>query len=108
VRKRADTRRNERTLLDAAAAAFVESGTIYRHVPRHADLAIAVFCHQVEDCVEARSALCEHHSRYVALHMRVDAFVDCLVTTQIDPGVDAYGFLRAVGDLRSGADGDDR
>src|SRR5690606_17440182 len=64
-RKRADARRNEQTLLDAAAAAFVESGagvpvrdiaaragvgvgTIYRHFPTRADLIVAVYRHQVE------------------------------------------------------------
>ena len=73
-RKRADARRNEKTLLDAAAAAFVTSGvdapvrdiaakagvgigTIYRHFPTRADLIIAVYRHQVEACAEAGPAL---------------------------------------------------
>src|SRR4029078_11267273 len=73
-RKRADARRNERTLLDAAAAVFVTSGveapvrdiaaragvgmgTIYRHFPTRADLVIAVYRHQVEACAEAGPAL---------------------------------------------------
>jgi AcrR family transcriptional regulator len=60
--KRADARRNETTLLDAAAAIFVTSGvdapvrdiaakagvgtgTIYRHFPTRADLIIAVYRH---------------------------------------------------------------
>ena len=64
-RKRADARRNEAALLDAAAATFVESGvnvpvrdiaaragvgvgTIYRHFPTRADLIVAVYQHQVE------------------------------------------------------------
>ena len=58
-RKRADARRNEKALLDAAAAAFIASGvdvpvrdiaakagvgvgTIYRHFPTRADLIVAV------------------------------------------------------------------
>ncbi|NUT12483.1 MAG: helix-turn-helix transcriptional regulator, partial [Nonomuraea sp.] len=66
-RKRADAQRNERMLLDAAAAVFVTSGveapvrdiaaragvgvaTIYRHFPTRADLIIAVYRHQVEAC----------------------------------------------------------
>ena len=73
-RKRADARRNEATLLDAAAAAFVASGvdvpvrdiaaragvgvgTIYRHFPTRADLIVAVYRHQVEACAEAGPAL---------------------------------------------------
>src|SRR4028119_2185365 len=73
-RKRADARRNEASLLDAAAAAFVESGvdvpvreiakragvgigTIYRHFPTRADLIVAVYRHQVEACAEAADAL---------------------------------------------------
>ena len=72
--KRADARRNEKTLLDAAAAVFVKSGvdapvrdiaaqagvgmgTIYRHFPTRADLVIAVYRHQVDACAEAGSAL---------------------------------------------------
>lgn len=68
-RKRADARRNEATLLDAAAAAFVESGvnvpvreiaaragvgigTIYRHFPTRADLIVAVYRYQVEACAK--------------------------------------------------------
>ena len=73
-RKRADARRNEATLLDAAAAVFVESGvnapvrdiaaragvgvgTIYRHFPTRADLIVAVYRHQVEACAEAGPVL---------------------------------------------------
>src|ERR1700749_4333194 len=68
--KRADARRNEQALLDAAAAVFVRSGvdapvrdiaaaagvgmgTIYRHFPTRADLIIAVYRHQVEACAAA-------------------------------------------------------
>src|SRR6185369_1264821 len=73
-RKRADARRNEETLLEAAAAAFVADGvdapvrdiaaragvgvgTIYRHFPTRADLIVAVYRHQVEACAEAGPAL---------------------------------------------------
>ena len=72
--KRADARRNEQALLDAAAAVFVRAGvdapvrdiaaaagvgmgTIYRHFPTRADLIIAVYRHQVEACAEAGPAL---------------------------------------------------
>lgn len=59
LRQRADARRNEKALLEAAAAVFVASGvdaparqiaakagvgmgTIYRHFPTRADLVVAV------------------------------------------------------------------
>ncbi len=98
ARKRADARRNEQTLLEAAAAVFVASGvdapvreiaaragvgmgTIYRHFPTRADLIVAVYRHQVEACAEAGPALlasCD--SPYGALVEWIDLFVDFLVT----------------------------
>ena len=96
--KRADARRNEAALLDAAAAAFVASGvdapvrdiavragvgvgTIYRHFPTRADLVVAVYRHQVEACVQAGPALlAESDTAYLALTRWVDLFVDFLVT----------------------------
>ena len=97
-RKRADARRNEQTLLEAAAAVFVESGveapvrdiavragvgmgTIYRHFPTRADLVVAVYRHQVEACAEAGPVLlASGDSPYAALRQWVDLFVDFLVT----------------------------
>jgi AcrR family transcriptional regulator len=97
-RKRADARRNEQTLLAAAAAVFVVSGveapvrdiaakagvgmgTIYRHFPTRADLVIAVYRHQVEACAEAGPALLASSSTpHVALTQWVDLFVDFLIT----------------------------
>lgn len=164
-RKRADARRNERALLDAAAASFVESGvdapvrsiaaragvgmgTIYRHFPTRADLVIAVYRHQVEACADAGPALLAEHTPFVALTKWVDLFVDFLVTKhglaealqsgdarfdalhayflerllpvgtellerseaagEIRGDVDAYGFLRAIGNLCMGGGGDPR
>jgi len=96
--KRADARRNEKTLLDAAAAVFVASGvdapvrdiaakagvglgTIYRHFPTRADLVIAVYRHQVEACAEAGPALlASSGTPYAALAQWIDLFVDFLVT----------------------------
>ncbi|MEU4447549.1 TetR family transcriptional regulator [Actinosynnema sp. NPDC050801] len=96
--KRADARRNEESLLDAAAAVFVASGveapvrdiaaaagvgtaTIYRHFPTRADLIIAVYRHQVEACAEAGPALlADGPSPYAALGRWIDLFVDFLVT----------------------------
>ncbi|GIH71301.1 TetR/AcrR family transcriptional regulator [Sphaerimonospora thailandensis] len=97
-RKRADARRNERALLDAAAAVFVTSGveapirdiaakagvgtaTIYRHFPTRADLIIAVYRHQIEALAEAGPALlATGPTPHAALGRWIDLFVDFLVT----------------------------
>lgn len=165
-RKRADARRNEQTLLEAAAAVFVTSGvdapvrdvaakagvgmgTIYRHFPTRSDLIIAVYRHQVEACAEAGPALlatCD--SPLTALARWVSLFTDFLITKhglaaalqadnarfealhayfldrlvpvcgelldaaaaagEIGASVEAYGFLRAIGQLCAGVAGDSR
>jgi AcrR family transcriptional regulator len=164
--KRADARRNEQALLDAAAAVFVTSGvdapvrdiaaragvgmgTIYRHFPTRADLVIAVYRHQVDACAAAGPALLSSSSTpYVALTQWIDLFVDFLITKhglagalqsdnarfealhayfldrlvpvcarlldaaaaagEIQPGTDAYGLMRGVGNLCAGVDSDAR
>ncbi|MFD9705936.1 TetR/AcrR family transcriptional regulator [Lentzea sp. NPDC059081] len=96
--KRADARRNEKALLDAAAAVFVADGvdapvrkiaaeagvgmgTIYRHFPTRADLVVAVYRHQIEALGEAGPALlAEAESPFAALRDWVDLFVNFLVT----------------------------
>lgn len=98
TRKRADARRNEQTLLDAAATVFVAAGvdapvreiaakagvgmgTIYRHFPTRADLIIAVYRHQVDACAQAGPALLDSSdTAYAALTRWIDLFVDFLVT----------------------------
>ncbi|MFE6286979.1 TetR/AcrR family transcriptional regulator [Streptomyces sp. NPDC057877] len=98
--KRADARRNEQVLLDAAAAVFVASGveapirdiaaragvgtaTIYRHFPTRADLIVAVYRHQVEALAEAGPALLASSTTpYAALERWIDLFVDFVVTKQ--------------------------
>jgi AcrR family transcriptional regulator len=97
-RKRADARRNEQTLLEAAAAVFVTSGvqapvrdiagkagvgtgTIYRHFPTRADLIVAVYRHQVESCAEAGPRLLAGASSpHAALGQWINLFADFLVT----------------------------
>lgn len=97
-RKRADARRNERALLAAAATVFVSAGvnapvreiaaaagvgmgTIYRHFPTRADLIIAVYRHQVQDCADAGPELLAGCATpYDALVAWIDRFVDFLVT----------------------------
>ncbi|MER7786860.1 TetR/AcrR family transcriptional regulator [Streptomyces sp. NPDC097640] len=96
--KRADARRNQETLLDAAASIFVASGveapvrdiaakagvgvgTIYRHFPTRADLIIAVYRHQVEACAEAGPVLLASSATpHAALGQWINLFVDFLVT----------------------------
>jgi AcrR family transcriptional regulator len=96
--KRADARRNEEALLEAAAAVFVKSGvdapvrdiaaeagvgmgTIYRHFPTRADLVIGVYRHQVDACAEAGPALLASSSTpHAALTRWVGLFVDFLTT----------------------------
>ncbi|MEU7164567.1 TetR/AcrR family transcriptional regulator [Streptomyces morookaense] len=112
--KRADALRNQQTLLTAAAEVFATSGidapireiaaragvglgTIYRHFPTRADLAVAVYRHQVEACAEAGpTLLADTDSPLTALRQWVDLFVDFLVTKhglantlQSDSGFDA-------------------
>jgi AcrR family transcriptional regulator len=97
-RQRADARRNEEALLEAAAAMFVASGvdapvreiaaragvgvgTIYRHFPTRADLIVAVYRHQVEACAAAGPALLAgRDTPHAALASWIDLFVDFLVT----------------------------
>ncbi|GAA3681127.1 TetR/AcrR family transcriptional regulator [Nonomuraea antimicrobica] len=98
VSRRKDARRNQETLLNAAATVFVASGvnapvrdiaakagvgvgTIYRHFPTRADLVIAVYRHQVDACAEAGPALLATGlSPHAALGQWIDLFVDFLVT----------------------------
>ena len=96
--KRADVVRNQRKLLDAAAEVFVTSGVdapvreiaaragvgmgpLYRHFPTRADLVVAVYRHQVEECAQAGPRLlAEADSPLEALRQWIDLFVDFLVT----------------------------
>ncbi|AHH15215.1 putative transcriptional regulator, TetR family [Nocardia nova SH22a] len=98
--RRADARRNQEALLDAAAAVFVASGveapirdiavragvgtaTIYRHFPTRADLIVAVYRHQVESLAETGPELLENAaSPYVALGRWIELFTDFVVTKQ--------------------------
>jgi len=96
--KRSDARRNEETLLAAAATAFVTSGvnvpvrdiaaaagvgvgTVYRHFPTRADLIVAVYRHQVEACADAGPILLrDSNSPHAALADWINLFVDFLIT----------------------------
>ncbi|GLU48538.1 TetR/AcrR family transcriptional regulator [Nocardiopsis ansamitocini] len=96
--RRADAQRNERRLLDAAAAVFAASGvdapireiaaeagvglgTIYRHFPTRTELVVEVYGHQVEACAAAGPRLLtEAASPLDALLAWVDQFVDFVIT----------------------------
>ncbi|GAB3493173.1 TetR/AcrR family transcriptional regulator [Flexivirga lutea] len=96
--RRADSRRNEQTLLDVAARVFATSGidapvrtiaaeagigvgTLYRHFPTRSDLVTAVYRHQVDACLELGETLLREGSRpFEALQEWVGAFVDFLAT----------------------------
>ena len=98
ARRRSDAQRNERALLEAAAAAFTEAGvevpvreiaaragvgigTIYRHFPTRADLIIALYRHQVEACAAAGPALLAASATpREALARWVEEFTGFLVT----------------------------
>lgn len=110
--KRADARRNQQALLDAAAAVFVARGvdapvreiakeagvgmgTIYRHFPTRADLVVAVYRHQVEATAEAGpQLLADAATPHEALARWVDLFVGFLVTK--------HGLAAALRDDRAG------
>lgn len=96
--KRADARRNEAALLEAAAAVFLRSGveapirdiavqagvgtaTIYRHFPTRADLILAVYRLQVDALTDAGPALlADCADAHSALEQWFELFVDFLVT----------------------------
>jgi AcrR family transcriptional regulator len=97
-RKRFDARRNEQTLLNAAAAVFVRAGvdapvrdiaaeagvgmgTIYRHFPTRADLVVSVFRHQLDALADATATTpAAGETPYEALRSWVARFADFLVT----------------------------
>ncbi|MFJ9033704.1 TetR/AcrR family transcriptional regulator [Streptomyces sp. NPDC102274] len=96
--QRSDARRNQQTLLDAAAAVFVRAGveapvrdiateagvgmgTIYRHFPTRADLVVAVFRHQLDALANATTTTpAADETPYEALRSWVARFADFLVT----------------------------
>ncbi|MCD5352408.1 TetR/AcrR family transcriptional regulator [Kineosporia mesophila] len=102
---RADARRNQETLLDAAAAVFVSQGveapiraiateagvgtaTIYRHFPTRADLIVAVYRHQVEALAARGPELTGPDvTPHQALGRWLHEFVDFVITKHGLPAV---------------------
>lgn len=96
--RRRDVKRNERALLEAAAAVFASSGvnapvrqvasaagvgvaTLYRHFPSRSDLVVAVYRHQIEACAQAGPVLLASEPTPFAATLKwVHGFVDFLGT----------------------------
>jgi AcrR family transcriptional regulator len=95
--REAGARRTREALLDAAAKVFVDRGvqapirdiagragvgvgTVYRHFPDRAELVVAVYRHQIEECVALADELEGSSEPGKALQEWVGAFVEFLVT----------------------------
>jgi AcrR family transcriptional regulator len=97
---RADSARNRQLLIDAAKAAFAESGlnvsleeiarragvgigTLYRHFPNRESVVEAVYRREVEQLAEAVPQLLEVASAGEALHKWMHLFVDYIATKRL-------------------------
>ena len=95
--REAGARRTRTALLDAASQVFVERGvqapirdiaaragvgvgTVYRHFPDRAELVIAVYRHQIDECVALAEELADSPERGRAVEQWIDAFAEFLVT----------------------------
>lgn len=95
--REAGARRTRKALLDAAASVFVERGvqapirdiagraavgigTVYRHFPDRAELVIAVYRHQIDECAALAEELKDSSEPGRALETWISAFVEFLVT----------------------------
>lgn len=89
--------RTRQSLVEAAAAVFVERGvqapvrevaaragvgvgTVYRHFPDRAELVVAVYRHQIDACVALVDDLAGSPEPMRALETWIDSFVEFLVT----------------------------
>lgn len=119
---RADARRSEEALLEAALAVFAESGvdapvrdiaeragvgigTLYRRFPQRADLIVAVFCRQVDACADAAPVLAAGHAPGEAVARWMLRYADFLMAKRglasaLHSGDPAYGALPAYFDQR--------
>ena len=95
--REAGARRTREALLEAAARGFVERGvqapirdiagragvgvgTVYRHFPDRAELVVAVYRHQIDECVALAEELESSPEPGKALEQWISAFVEFLVT----------------------------
>ncbi|MER5743439.1 TetR/AcrR family transcriptional regulator [Streptomyces sp. NPDC002225] len=95
--REAGAKRTRQALLTAAAQVFVEQGvnapirtiasraqvglgTVYRHFPQRAELVVAVYRHQIDECAALATELADSPDPGDALSRWTDAFVEFLVT----------------------------
>lgn len=119
---RADTRRNHEQLLKTASTLFREKGvmvpmkdiareagigvgTLYRHFPHRADLIVAVFRNEVDECAMAAERLCQEFSSCEALERWIALYVQLIVTKRglasvLHSGESAYADLPAYFETR--------
>ncbi len=119
---RADARRSEEALLEAALAVFNASGvdapvrdiaeragvgigTLYRRFPQRADLIVAVFRRQVDDCADDAPLLARAHGPGEAVSRWMLRYADFLMAKRglasaLHSGDPAYHALPAYFDLR--------
>ncbi|KUF16816.1 TetR/AcrR family transcriptional regulator [Streptomyces silvensis] len=154
--REAGAQRTRQALLSAAAQVFVEQGvnapiraiagraqvglgTVYRHFPHRAELVVAVYRHQIDECAALATELAGSPDPRSALSRWAEAFVEFLATKhglgaalqsddaglhtlhslmleklvpacellvddavargRLDPGVNAYVLMRAIGNL---------
>ncbi|WP_090593954.1 TetR/AcrR family transcriptional regulator [Auraticoccus monumenti] len=65
---------------DIAGRAQVGLGTVYRHFPSRADLVVAVYRHQIDECAALAVELADSPEPDRALSRWIEAFVEFLVT----------------------------
>ncbi|MVX80994.1 TetR family transcriptional regulator [Enterobacteriaceae bacterium 8376wB8] len=119
---RADARRNHEQLLKTASTLFREKGvmvpmkdiareagigvgTLYRHFPHRADLIVAVFRNEVDECAMATERLCQEFSSCEALERWIALYVQLIVTKRglasvLHSGESAYADLPAYFETR--------
>lgn len=95
--KRVDAQRKMDDVLQAALEVFTESGvdapvreiaeragvglgTMYRHFPQRADLIVAVYRSQVDECAEMAARLASRHEPFEALARWMRRFADFIAT----------------------------
>jgi AcrR family transcriptional regulator len=112
---RADARRNEDALLDAAKRVFAELGvdapireiasragvglgTMYRRFPKRSDLIAAVFRRELDSCAEEAASLANRHAPVEALTLWLERYSGFMMTKKglsaaLHSGDPAFGAL---------------
>jgi AcrR family transcriptional regulator len=90
---------------DIAERAGVGIGTLYRRFPQRADLIVAVFCRQVDECADAAPVLAREYGPGEAVSRWMLRYADFLMAKRglasaLHSGDPAYSALPAYFDLR--------